>query len=149
MKNTGDKWNESLIITIFGIKLRFRKRNFNLRFLLRKIITLNNQIALENYLGRKYLYAAKSAEKELQNIPENERNVMTDKIWTMWLQEDVPEIIQMCLDSIKRIYPETVIITEKNLSDYVDVPDHIYKKYSGGGDFPNAFFRLYKGLFIG
>ena len=114
MKNTGDQWNKSLIITIFGIKLRFRKRNFNLRFLLWKMITLNNQIALKNYLG-KYLYAVKSAEKELQNISVNEKNVMTDKVWTMWLQEDVREIIQMCLDSIKRIYPETVIITEKNL----------------------------------
>ena len=114
MKNTGAQWNKSLIIMIFGIKLRFRKRNFNLRFLLWKMITLNNQIALKNYLG-KYLYAVKSAEKELQNISVNEKNVMTDKVWTMWLQEDVPEIIQMCLDSIKRIYPETVIITEKNL----------------------------------
>ncbi len=53
-------------------------------------------------------------------------------IWTMWLQEEIPEIIQVCLNSIKKFYPNAIIITYKNLSQYVDIPDYIMDKHKKG-----------------
>lgn len=50
----------------------------------------------------------------------------------MWLQDNPPEVIQMFFDSIKRFYPELIIITEKNITDYVDVPNYIWKKFKDG-----------------
>ena len=42
----------------------------------------------------------------------------------MWLQEDVPECMEMCLTTIKNIYPNVKYITEKNMFDYIDIPDY-------------------------
>ena len=33
-------------------------------------------------------------------------------LWTMWLQDDPPQIVQACLNSIKRIYPNLIVITD-------------------------------------
>ena len=70
----------------------------------------------------------KDVEKNLKNY-----DVLNDchsnKVWTMWLQDEIPEIVEVCLKTIKKIYPETIIITEKNLQNFVEVPKHIQSKY--------------------
>ena len=121
------------IITILGIKLKFTKENFNFR------LWKFNQIKKKEGAGKatkyyvsKYLYAAKLAQKELEAIPKEEINQLTGKFWTMWLQDDIPEAIQMCLDTIKHFYPNIIIINEKNISKYIDIPDFIYEKYKKG-----------------
>lgn len=128
------------VITFLGIKMRFKKENFSFRF--RKYQYLKkfkgNGIAVSYYLS-KYLYIADLVKQEMQNIPEKEQNVLTNNIWTMWLQDNVPELIQMCLATIKHIYPNTIIITEKNLFDYVDIPNYIWEKYKNGTIAPCHF----------
>lgn len=121
------------IITILGVKLKFTKENFNCRYRISQYLRKKRggAFATRYYLS-KYLYVPQLVEKELDNIPQNEIDKQTDNVWTMWLQEDVPECMEMCLTTIKNIYPNVKYITEKNMFDYIDIPDYIYKKYKAG-----------------
>lgn len=69
----------------------------------------------------------------LKNDPyTGEKPLEKNYIWTMWLQDEMPELCEMCIDSIKKFYPEAIVITEKNLRDYVDLPEIIWEKYKSG-----------------
>lgn len=106
----------------------------NLRFIAYKVVKLftGRKRALVFYMKKYLKPVEKFVDKEFEQIPPEQRDIMSDKVWTMWLQDDVPEIIQLCLDSIKKFYPDTIIITEKNIFDYVEIPDYIWKKYKNG-----------------
>ncbi len=57
-------------------------------------------------------------------------------VWVCWLQgmEQAPEIIRICHASLHRHLKgrEIVVITEKNISEYVTFPEHIQRKYQKG-----------------
>ena len=57
-------------------------------------------------------------------------------IWIMWLQgmDKAPELVRMCYESVKRHangHPIR-IVTEENISSYVELPSWIWDKYSNG-----------------
>lgn len=89
--------------------------------------------AIKDYL-RRYLYVTKIVQgMQPHQTPKCKLNVSpANRVWTMWLQDKRPEIIQMGLDSIFCFYPQTVIITDENLSQYLDIPAHIMDKYRRG-----------------
>ena len=103
-----------------------------MRFRIVKLIH-GEKFAIKDYL-RRYLYVTKIVADTPQYLaPKCKLEIAPQsRIWTMWWQDDIPEIIQMCLDSILCFYPQTVIITEKNLSQYLDVPPHIMDKLQRG-----------------
>lgn len=92
-----------------------------------------------NYLKKYLKPVTKIVDNEMETIPVSEQNISTDKIWTMWLQEDIPELIQVCLNTIRKFYPDMVVITEKNLFDYVEIPEYIMEKYRKGKISPPHF----------
>ena len=57
-------------------------------------------------------------------------------IWWCWLQgeENAPELCRACLASLRRHLPEfkITIVTEKNMWNFVSIPDFIRKKYEAG-----------------
>ncbi len=53
----------------------------------------------------------------------------TDYVWTLWLQDEVPEICQMCIQSIKNFYPNLIVLNEKTLDDYIEIPSYIKEKF--------------------
>lgn len=57
-------------------------------------------------------------------------------IWVCWLQgmENAPEIVQKCIDSVRRNMPkyEVRVLTAENLFEYVTLPEHIVRKYKKG-----------------
>ena len=57
-----------------------------------------------------------------------------DAVFTMWLQgyDDMPAVVQACLESMKRIGKRIVVLTEKKLRDYVYLPDYVWEKYKDG-----------------
>ena len=121
------------IITILGVKMKFTKENFSYRYRkFQKIKKKNGAGTATRYYLSKYLYVPELTKQELQNIPQEEINKPADNIWTMWLQEDIPELIQMCLSTIKKQYPNAIVITESNMFNYINIPDYIYKKYKNG-----------------
>lgn len=93
------------------------------------IIKFSLERKLAQFVLKKYKYITNLVEKELQSCPEAKHS---DQVWTMWLQEDVPELCEVCINSIKKYYPNTIVITEKNLSEFVEIPSLIMDKYKSG-----------------
>lgn len=58
------------------------------------------------------------------------------KIWICWLQgeEKAPEVVKKCLDSIRRYRGnyEVVVVDDKSIPQYADIPDYIYEKRKKG-----------------
>ena len=67
------------------------------------------------------------------------------KIFYCWLQgeENLPTLARCCYNSLKENAGnyEVVFIDAKNYSKYVDLPEHIVKKFNGGGELPRLTFR--------
>ena len=59
-----------------------------------------------------------------------------DCIWVCWWQglENAPEIVKICVDSIKKCAGnhEVIILTEDNYKDYVDIPEWVEEKRKAG-----------------
>lgn len=58
-------------------------------------------------------------------------------IWIFWLQgmESAPKIVRKCYESVCRNKPdglEVLLLTEKNLDEYIQLPDYIWQKYKEG-----------------
>lgn len=55
-----------------------------------------------------------------------------DPIWIFWYQglKDAPELIKICVESVKRYsgVHEVIVVTKENINYYVDIPDYIYIK---------------------
>jgi len=80
---------------------------------------------------QKYCYALTGVRSRV----EHKENPYPDKIWTMWLQgtEQAPEIIKKCIATIQDHYgSEVIILTNKNINQFVDVPEFVRKKYQAG-----------------
>lgn len=57
-------------------------------------------------------------------------------IWILWLQgfQYAPELVKVCIHSIKRLLKEECIclLDQKNLFNYIDLPDYIIQKWKKG-----------------
>lgn len=59
-------------------------------------------------------------------------------IWQYWgqglLKSDVPEVVQMCFDSVDKYKGEYVVIRlcDDDLNEYIDLPQYVYEKYNNG-----------------
>lgn len=85
---------------------------------------------LENHFGD--YYASYDYEAPLPPIDSDKR----DKIWMCWWQglDAAPEIVKACVESVRRNAGgrEVIIITDKNVANYVDFPFWIIKKANTG-----------------
>ena len=83
--------------------------------------------------------------QEVLPVPYSElpENLKTDSdlehpyIWVCWFQceENMPEVVRVCIDSIRKNAPKgvkVVLITLDNVCDYVEFPDFILKKVKQG-----------------
>ena len=57
-------------------------------------------------------------------------------MWWCWFQgeENAPDLCKKCLESLRKYLKdrEIIVITEKNMYDYIDFPDFIKEKYNKG-----------------
>lgn len=85
---------------------------------------------LENRFGD--YYSSYDYDAPLPPIDSDKRN----KIWMCWWQglDSAPEIVKACVESVRRNAGdrEVIIITDKNVSDYVKLPSWIIKKINEG-----------------
>lgn len=74
----------------------------------------------------------------LNTIPRREESIKHNKtVWVMWQQgfDNAPEIVKLCRQSLDKFLPkdvQVVELTDKNITDYIQVPEYIYKKYQKG-----------------
>jgi mannosyltransferase OCH1-like enzyme len=91
------------------------------------------------------LFSVKSAksiwQKDTKSCCNLQRKILEETkpikiIWICWLQgiENAPELVQSCFQSVEKYKNDYKIqlITEKNLSDFVALPDYILKKWKSG-----------------
>lgn len=61
---------------------------------------------------------------------------MDNKIWMCWWQglENAPEIVRACVDSVRKNAAgrEVIVITDKNLEDFIDIPKWMLDKVNAG-----------------
>lgn len=61
---------------------------------------------------------------------------LSNKVWICWFQgeEHAPELIKTCIQSMRNQLQgrEIIVLTEKNISDYTEIPGYIIEKYKKG-----------------
>lgn len=118
------KYKFSALLISFSFARHFGKRS------------VENKIYFENY--KFYFVLKKRLSRVLKKMPVYEENNEPNEkiIWWCWLQgeENAPELCKSCLASLRRNLPDFKIniITEKNMWNFVNVPDFIREKYERG-----------------
>lgn len=127
-------------------RLGFKKTIHLIIEKIRKIILINCNFTLnkKNKLNKEwtvYWKSYKYIEKRYKNaLDKTEKKKGSGKfskiIWWCWLQgeEEIPPFQQKCLQSIKKHIKdrEIKIISLKNLSEYIELPEYIIDKYNKG-----------------
>lgn len=95
-----------------------------------EILRLTTQLKSKQKLERKYKKRLIDFENTYNN---NLSHVQSNKVWICWFQgmENAPSIVQKCFQSVKNnlIDQEVILITSKNMMDYVEFPQYIIEKW--------------------
>ena len=93
-------------------------------------------VAYDNYkhkVVQAYLYEKYSF---LINKPKEENSGEINKrAFVFWWQgeDNAPELVKICINSIrKRSGLEVILISQKNIGDYIDIPSYIFEKVHSG-----------------
>ena len=74
----------------------------------------------------------------IQNYQKKELKEKNDsnKVWVLWWQgeENMPELVKICLENMKKkLYDsEVIILSKKNINDYIQIPEYILTKFNKG-----------------
>lgn len=114
-------------VMFYNLLLKLSKDNISLKN--------RRDDAILNFLSRKFSDTLQTVSSTL----DNEKNTLNNSriIWSMWLQgrEKAPEIVKICFDSMEKNLPKNaqlIILDEKNLSQYIQLPKIITEKYKSG-----------------
>lgn len=90
------------------------------------------------YLGKYIPYIQSiSSTTEIVEVPENE-----EKVFSLWLQDidTAPDIVQKCVNSLRNHFKERfILLNEKNIGDYIILPEYIIKKWENKQMIPAHF----------
>lgn len=118
------KYKFSVFLISFSFYFQFGKRS------------AENKNYFENY--KFYFVLRKKLSQILKKLPVYEENSEPNEkiIWWCWLQgeENAPELCKVCLASLRRNLSDFKIniVTEKNMWNFVSIPDFIKEKYERG-----------------
>lgn len=115
-----------------NIMLKTRYKGEHLNFNYNVMMGQKHRMLYYKRLKRKYLdkVSAKAYWEDKETVYNN------DQIWICWFQglEKAPDLVKICVDSVKKNLPgkNITIITMDNYADYVKMPDHIIEKFKKG-----------------
>lgn len=73
---------------------------------------------------------------EKEKFITNKKSLENKTVWICWLQgyDHAPDIVKSCIKSVKKWLPEyhIIFIDEKNLFDYIDLPEYVIEKWKKG-----------------
>lgn len=121
-------WKSGALFTAIGEFILLGKNRTAL-----EILRLATQLKTKKKLYKKYnnllIEFDKKYDKKLTHESSN-------KVWICWFQgiENAPEIVKKCYESIQKNLGdrEIILITEKNMQDYVQFPNYIIEKWNKG-----------------
>ena len=157
------KIHHAVYLLLVGTSLAWNA--YNTCYITRKIHEKQESILDKRYDTMHKVLAKESLRRYryVLNKPENksdEPNRFPNKIWYYWSSgmENAPSIALNCYNSIKKYIPDMEIITlsKQNVSQYIELPEHILKKYHNGiiseaqfADIVRVFLlREYGGLWL-
>lgn len=114
---------------------------------------LKSKLRIVIRIKNKNVYAAYWKQKEYNKLEKKYRDIIkegvdsnlpkvrSNTIWVCWLQgiENAPDLVRACVNSIERGMKNSklIILTETNISNYIEFPDYIERKKKLG-IIPNA-----------
>lgn len=118
---------EGTLFHLLKEKLFFYFLNF---FIKNKNVT-TNVIQCHNY---------KKLKRKFKNVIDEKIQIQdkckSNKVWFCWLQgyDNAPDLIKACYNSLKKNMPnnEIILLSEENISNYVELPEYINEKYKKG-----------------
>ena len=121
-------WSGGALFTAIGEFLLLGKSRTAL-----EILRLSTQLKIKQKLYRCY-------KKELNRFDKNWNDNLvhesSNKVWICWFQgiEKAPLLVQKCYQSVVDNMPEKeiILITSKNMFEYVQLPEYIIKKWEKG-----------------
>ena len=97
-----------------------------------EILRLSTTLKTKQKLEKKYKWKLEEFDK---TYTEKEHKT-ADKIWICWFQgmDNAPDLVKKCYQSVVKNNPDkkVIVITEKNISDYVTFPEYIVTKWKQG-----------------
>lgn len=98
-----------------------------------EIIRLSTQLKIQKRLRKKYV-------SKLEKFPykevKNKKHIKNKTVWICWLQgiENAPDLVKACYESVCKNLKNwnIVVITSKNMYEYIDVPSYIIEKWNKG-----------------
>lgn len=92
---------------------------------------VNKNWIVYSFLKSRYSSFLKKYETKINSVHE-----YSDTVWWCWFQgeENAPDVAKACLESVRKNMSgkQVIVITEKNMYDYVSMPDFIIEKYKKG-----------------
>lgn len=87
-----------------------------------------------------YYYLDRYMDQEIFTVSDLKGNPAVKQnhvIWVLWLlgMENAPKLVQKCYESVCRNKPEdfeVVLLSKKNLDQYIHLPDYVLKKHEEG-----------------
>lgn len=83
---------------------------------------------------------------------EPEEKHITKIVWQCWFQgvDNAPQMVRSCMDSIKEYFYDYKIniLTEDNISDFVELPEFIIKKYKCGIITPQQYSDILRAALL-
>ena len=99
-----------------------------------EILRLGAKMKVFSKLSKKYMSVLKKFDSEYsaEKYPQSKSN----KVWVFWMQgmDNAPALVQRCYQSLRENLKdrEIILITEKNLNEYVQFPEYIKDKLNRG-----------------
>ena len=97
-----------------------------------EILRLSTTLKTKQKLEKKYKWKLEEFDK---TYTEKEHKT-SDTIWICWFQgmDNAPDLVKKCYQSVVKNNPDkkVIVITEKNISDYVTFPEYIVTKWKQG-----------------
>ena len=99
-----------------------------------EILRLGAKMRVFNKLSKKYLPIVKEFDSgySIEKYPQSK----SAKVWVFWMQgmDNAPALVQRCYKSLQENLKdrEIILITEKNINEYVQFPEYIKDKLNRG-----------------
>lgn len=130
-------YNELYMMYSFEMNLNdcYKKISLSLPLNLRYIV---DEWEIYGYFKKNYAYVL--CDKKYLSLNTNKKIELKNQdrvVWILWLQgfEQAPELVKVCVHSIKKNLKEKVhicLLDKYNLFDYIDLPAHILQKWKTG-----------------
>lgn len=97
-----------------------------------EVLRLSTTLKIKQKLDKKYKWKLEEFDKAYTE----KEHKSSDTIWICWFQgmDNAPDLVKKCYQSVIKNNPDkkVIVITEKNISDYVTFPEYIVTKWKQG-----------------